>query len=357
MKEGSAVFEAAGGKVSKRMGVFYNPIMSFNRSITVVLLNSLPHKKLSVGLPMAATGVRGIRILKEVGKPLEVWFNDNSQEGVALIKKNLKQNKLVSPVSCEDGSEFLLGSKGFSYIDVDPFGSPNPFLDAAVKRLARSGVLGVTATDTAPLAGTYPKACLRKYWAMPLRNEFMHETGLRILIRKVQLVAAQYERALIPVFSYYKDHYYRVFFRCEKSKQSADKIIKEHGLLSYCPKSFKKQGSGCSAKAQVAGPLWLGSLWELKLVKEMLKNSTAATSGFLKMIEQEARVGCLGFYELGAIGKRFKLRQLPSRSRIIEQLQKKGYKAAPTHFSPEAFVVNTPNNLPFPITPRFFAGL
>ena len=43
----------------------------------------------------------------------------------------------------------ILHSKGFDYIDLDPFGSPNIFLDSAVKRLGRNGILAVTATDTA----------------------------------------------------------------------------------------------------------------------------------------------------------------------------------------------------------------
>ena len=73
-----------------------------------------------------------------------------------------------------------MNSTGFDYIDVDPFGSPNPFLDAAIKRIARDGILAVTATDTAPLCGTYTNACRRKYWAVPLRNELMHEIGIRI---------------------------------------------------------------------------------------------------------------------------------------------------------------------------------
>ena len=87
-------------------------------------------------------------------------------------------------------------------------------LDSAIKRISRNGILAVTNTDTAALTGTYPKACIRKYWSMPKRDYMMHETGLRILIRKVQLVGMQYEKALYPIFSYFKDHYFRIFFQC-----------------------------------------------------------------------------------------------------------------------------------------------
>ena len=120
----------------------------------------------------------------------------------------------------------MLESKGFDYIDIDPFGFPGRFLDAAALRIARKGILAVTATDLGALCGSFPKVCNRKYWAEPKRDYMMHETGLRILIRKIQLIGIQYEKALIPLFSYYKDHYFRIFFRCVKSKKECDKFGK-----------------------------------------------------------------------------------------------------------------------------------
>src|SRR3989344_2036986 len=162
--------------VSKNMEVFYNPIMSLNRDISVLLLNSLDKKNMQIADPLAASGIRGIRFLKELNKNKirKIYINDIDKNAVKSIKENLKLT-------------------GFDYIDIDPFGTPNPFLDAACKRLAREGIMAVTATDTSALAGTYPQACIRKYWAVPKKDAIMHETGLRILIRKIQLVGAQYE--------------------------------------------------------------------------------------------------------------------------------------------------------------------
>ena len=104
----------------------------------------------------------------------------------------------VYAVQDKDANMFILESSGFDYIDIDPFGSPNFLLDSSVKRISRGGILAVTATDTSALAGSYPDACRRKYWAEPLRSEMMHEAGLRILIRKGQLIGAQFEKALTP---------------------------------------------------------------------------------------------------------------------------------------------------------------
>ncbi len=347
MREGLAVFKASSEPATKSMGVFYNPVSSFNRSITVVLLNSLPAKELRVGMPLEATGVRGIRILKEVKKTLTVEFNDISSKAVTAIKENLKLNKLKAQVSNMDASLFLLASKGFDFIDIDPFGSPNPFLDAAVKRISRGGVLAVTATDTAPLAGTYPSVCQRKYWAIPLKNGSMHETALRILIRKVQLIGAQYDRAMTPIFSYFKDHYYRAFFMSEKSKLKTDRILSQHGWLLSCSKCLSRMPSKlnmgkckCSNKPDAAGPLWLGKLWDISLVKEMIKHSDAETKQFLDTILAEARVNGIGFIPMGALGKLYKPESLPKRDELIKRIKKAGFKASQTHFSHEGIAVD-----------------
>src|SRR3989338_11110280 len=196
--------------VSKEMQVFYNPVMGINRDISVLLLNSINNNDLQIADPLAASGIRSIRFLKELNKDKisRIYINDFDKNAVKSIKENLILNKIKyknnkkMTIENEDANLFLLKSTGFDYTDVDPFGTPNPFLDAACKRLARDGILAVTATDTSALAGTYPQACIRKYWAAPKKDALMHETGLRILIRKIQLVAAQYDKALTPIFSY-----------------------------------------------------------------------------------------------------------------------------------------------------------
>ncbi|MBW2992988.1 tRNA (guanine(10)-N(2))-dimethyltransferase, partial [Candidatus Woesearchaeota archaeon] len=192
-------------KISKKLPVFYNPVMELNRTISILVLKNVSNKNMQIGLPLAGTGIRGIRFLKELSKNKIkfIYFNDYSKKSVNLIKKNLKQNRLKSKIRLfsKDANEFILENRGFDYIDIDPFGTPNPYLDSAVKALSRNSILAVTATDTAPLAGTYPTACKRKYWASPKLDSNKHETGLRILIRKCQLIAAQYEKALTPILS------------------------------------------------------------------------------------------------------------------------------------------------------------
>jgi len=49
------------------------------------------------------------------------------------------------------------------------------FLDAAVQSCAEGGLLLVTCTDMAVLAGNAPETCYSKYGAVSLRSEACHE--------------------------------------------------------------------------------------------------------------------------------------------------------------------------------------
>ena len=316
--------------VSKDMGVFYNPVMSINRDISVLLLNSINKTNMQIADPLAASGVRSIRFFKELNrnKIKKIYINDIDKDAVNSIKKNLKINKIKNnnskiKIYNEDANLFLLNSTGFDYIDIDPFGTPNFLIDSACKRLSRGGILAVTATDTSALCGTFPNACIRKYWAVPKKGDIMHETGLRILIRKAQMVAAQYDKALTPIFSYSKEHYMRTFLRNEKGKNKADEIVKLHGMFNGC------------------GPMWLGKLWDKKLTNTMYKNlinnkilnKNKALIKFLSVIKDESKIDAVGFYDLNGISK---------KSKIKNKIKKSGYSVSDTHFKGEGIRSDIP---------------
>jgi len=329
MKEGNAELLAPAAKtVSSRMEVFYNPVMKLNRDLSVALLKAVGKKRMRIADPLAGTGIRGIRFIRELPKSqIEyVLINDKNPKAYSLINRNLRLNK-VKPgkavVTRKDASMSLLEHGPFDYIDIDPFGFPGPFIDAAVKALARNGILAVTATDTAALCGTYPKVCRRNYWAEPMHGPMMYETGLRILIRRVQLGAAGYEKALIPLFSYSRDHYMRVFLRCESGAKKADDVVSMHKAVD---------GSEFMMGKKVAGPLWTGPLWDAKLVREMLKQSPDKDAEkLLGIINAETSVNALGYFDLHYLASRHKTAN-PRIDELIRRINKKGYKAARTHF-------------------------
>jgi len=162
----------------KKSNVFYNPVMEFNRDVSIMVLNALNKKDILDGL--AGTGIRGVRIANEVGG--NVTVNDVNKEAYKIIKRNIKLNNLYNAFAENKKLNTLLSENRFDYIDVDPFGSPACFIDSAMRAIKKDGVLGVTATDTATLCSVYPKTCLRRYSATPLKTGYAKEIGLRILI-------------------------------------------------------------------------------------------------------------------------------------------------------------------------------
>lgn len=305
-------------KLSRKTEIFYNPVMKTNRDLSIAVLNAWQKNQLQIADPFAASGIRSIRFLKELPKEKikNIAMNDYSEKAIESIKENLSLNfpqKSLVEIFCTEANLFLLKSNGFDYIDIDPFGTPVPFLDAACKRLSRDGILAVTATDTSALAGTFPDACRRKYGAIPLRGPMMHEIGVRILIKKCQEVAGQYEKALLPIFSYAKDHYYRIFFQCEKGRTRADRILEQQGMLNS------------------AGPLWLGRLWDEDFVRKM-KTEQEETEKFLQIIKKEAAIPSVGFYDIHAVCKKNHL-EIPKYEPLLAAIEKAGYAVARTHFS------------------------
>ncbi|MDD5086952.1 MAG: tRNA (guanine(10)-N(2))-dimethyltransferase [Candidatus Nanoarchaeia archaeon] len=357
INEGKVRFKSyVGDKISKKLPVFYNPVMKLNRDVSVLLLDSVDKKEMQLALPLAATGIRGIRFLIELKKEKVkfISFNDKSDEAVKLIKGNLKLNKIKSKDKIKifnlDANNFLLNSKGFDYIDIDPFGSPNFLLDSAVKRIARNGILAVTATDTAALCGSSKNACLRKYWSKALKNEFCHEIGLRILIKKIQEVASQHDKALKPIFSYSKDHYFRIFFHCEKGKKKADEIIKNHGYVLYCKDCLFRETAAdvfnskecpfCNSKLDYAGKLWLGQLWDKKIVTKMNKEAKKTKDKdlikLMQIITDESKINSVGFYDIAKVVKHNKLKHVPKKELLIKEIKKAKLKVAETHIRPNS---------------------
>lgn len=347
-------------KISKEMPVFYNPVMKLNRDVAVLLLNSIEKKNMQIALPLAATGIRGVRFLLELKKSIikNISFNDKNSKAVKLIKNNLKLNKIKLnkkiKVSKLDANLFILNSKGFDYIDIDPFGSPNFLLDSAIKRLAREGILAVTATDTGALCGSYKNACLRKYSGKPLRNEFCHDLGLRILIFKIQTIAAQYDKALIPMFSYSREHYFRIFFECIKGKKKVDELIKNNGYIVYCSSCLfrkttkdifnQKKCPVCGLVLEYAGKLWLGQLWDKKLVTKMNQDAKKSNNKelikLMQIINNESKISSVGFYDVAKVVKHNKLKSVPKKDLLIKEIKKSGFKVAETHIRPNSIRSN-----------------
>ena len=337
--EGKAVLNIEVPKiVSKEMTIFYNPVMKLNRDLTIAFLEA-EGRSLRISDPLAGTGIRAIRIMNELHPSVvdSLLVNDGNEHFPASFKERLKENKVSDEkikISNKDASVFLLESPMVDYIDIDPFGSPVPFLDAAVKKIKLGGLLAVTATDTAALCGTSVKACRRKYWSEPLRTSVMKEVAVRILIRRVQLVGASEEVALVPVLSYAHEHYFRIFFvRVRGGSDAIDQILKNHKTCYWCSTCQSAALEPCKHSSTAFGPVWTGTLQNQAKIEKALKASKEKNAQkFLEGLFLESQLDVFGFFDLHAICKVHSL-ACPAFSEVISELEKKKFSARRTIFS------------------------
>ena len=137
---------------------------------------------------MTASGLRALRYTLEVAEVGGVVANDLDPQAVAALRENMRRNGLdedrIQP-STGDGVAVMQRSKPpegtrFEAVELDPYGSAAPFLDAAMQSVAEGGLLMVTCTDLAVLCATYPEACHAKC-ASAARAALRHLRALRRL--------------------------------------------------------------------------------------------------------------------------------------------------------------------------------
>lgn len=368
--ENTAVINSQLAKViSKDVSVFYNPIMKHNRDTCVAVIQAMcqrasekKQKEFSLGLALEASGIRGIRLAHEafVQYPqihATILMNDRDERAVNAMKQNIAQNhcskisNVAFDLTTKSAELALLEHASFDYVDIDPYGSPNPFLDSAVKRVKHKGVLAVTATDLAALCGSQPLAARRKYDAVVVRHACRHEWGLRLLIRKVQLVAAQLEIGAVPLLCYFKDHYYRCYFIMMHSRRVVDQLLAQHKLIAvndangvYVENCIDLADLSQLKARHTFGPLYVGPLQSVATNLAPLQTILSQDSFFHNYFaENEQNV--IGFYKSDFVAQEEKFCQVNTLATCIKQLNDAGFLATRTHFDTQGIKTNAPKNV------------
>jgi len=320
---------------------FYNPAMEESRDISVAVVQVLVNefdREIDVLDGLASIGARGLRIANEVEGNFNVVLNDWSKEAIEIAKKSIEHNNLPNiKTRCED-LNVLLCKERFHYIDIDPFGSPVPYINIAVRSVLPDGILAVTATDTATLCGVYRKTCIRRYSSKPLRTWSMHEIGLRILLGYIIREGARFDKALYPIFSYSKNYYMRAYFKAKKGAKKADELVKNVDTLKTYDFDLREKE---------VGPLWIGNLHDkgflVSLRDVIRKKSFRKKRDIEKLVDR-----CLDeidmpplFYDINALASYFK-RSPPKIFRMMKVLEKEGYRVSRTHFRDTSFKTDAP---------------
>jgi tRNA(guanine-26,N2-N2) methyltransferase len=148
----------------------------------------------------------------------------------------------------------------FDNVDLDPYGSAAPFLDASLASLVDGGLLAVTCTDMAVLAGAHMDTCRARYGAIPARGKHFGEQALRILLGTIETAANRQRKTVRALASVCVDFYVRVFVTVHNSPLDAVTAGARLANLHQCTgcDAFWLWPLGRSGKDRVSGLAWPG---------------------------------------------------------------------------------------------------
>lgn len=251
---------------------------------------------------LAATALRSIRYVKEIPGVKQVVVNDLDEAAVQAAKRNTDYNQVdPSKIRVQQGDAIgamhasSAAKQRFDVIDLDPYGSASPFLDAAVQCVQDGGLLCVTCTDMGVLSGGHPETCYAKYGSMPTKGKYLHEMALRIVLHALEAQANRYRRHIVPVLSLSIDFYVRLFVRVFTSaaevKKACTKAAYVHQSLgcgsfflhpvgkisrnNYNPSLSTGDGvcPQTGKRFKIGGPIWSPPIHDTAWVESLLERS------------------------------------------------------------------------------------
>ncbi|KAL9135807.1 MAG: hypothetical protein Q9175_002983 [Cornicularia normoerica] len=263
---------------------------------------------------LSATGLRALRYAREIPMATTITANDLSSSATASIKLNADHNKLSNKINPTTGDAIehmhraaaraAGGPMYYHVIDLDPYGTAAPFLDAAVRAIVDGGLLCVTCTDAGVFASLgYLEKTYSQYGGLPLKGPHAHEGGLRLILHAIATSAARYGLAIEPLLSLSIDFYARVFVRIHHSPVEVKFLVSKTMVVYSCDAGCgawsvqhlartreKKAKNGdtfynyspalapsanthcehCGFKTHQAGPMWGGPLHNPHFIQRIL---------------------------------------------------------------------------------------
>ena len=402
--------EGRRGPATKGGGAFLNPAMAGSRTRSVLLLqHAIESGMLGDGTiyaldGLSATGVRARRWLNELppesAERLDVVMGDLDDESLSWARSN----HLEFPPSHGKGElnavrgdlRAMVLNHGRHWVDIDPYGSPVPFLDTAVQSLARGAVIEVSATDTAALTGSSKGPLLRRYGARVRTDGLAHDSALRVLLATLARTAAKHDRAIVPLMSIWDSHHLRVSARTIKRKGAASDVEENLGWRVHSP-SPEEVGASIAAglhpetsleilpmncmlplshpvtrdDARVSGPLWVGNMGDEGAMSSMTEERALSlctapydsedvagwsekdferearrVSRSVRNLEEESRViGSPHHIVVDDLSSWLEMPGPPSPRLLADCLEERGFKAGLTHYGNPSIRTDAPWDL------------
>ena len=385
--------------------VFYNPAMAGSRTRSVILMKNiiesgfLGDSEIYAIDGLSASGLRARRWLNELPESLaermRITICDLNEKSLDwAIKNHLRfppnHGKGILKQRQGDFRTAVL-DQGWHWVDVDPFGSPMPFLDTAIQSLARRAILEVSATDTAALTGSSKTALLRRYGARVKTDGLAHDSGMRVLLACIARNAASHDRSIQPILSIWDSHHLRVSVKVTKSIKISNELENNLGwrisgpkidevLASMDAKLMPKSSTESlpmhcflplsypidRKDKRISGPLWIGPIGDPEVMSSFTEEEglSLCTTNFeeenllswterdfdlekrrilrsIRYIEDEAEVAdCQQLILTDDLASWQDQGSPPSPNIMIQLLREEGFKAARSHYSKPSFRTN-----------------
>ena len=341
-------------KVPPKKPAFFNPRAKINRDFSIIayaafLKNFEGPKIFLEGL--AGIGARGLRVSNEL-EIENLVINDLNPTALEMAKHSAKLNgienvEFAEKEVCRFLSKYSKKGERGTIVDIDPFGSPAAFFDCGIRATMHGGMLSTAATDLQVLNGLFQAACKRKYGGIPVRVGYGNEIAIRLVLGCLRTVAARLGVKVEPIFVESDMHYYRTYVRVFNKPDQEENT----GYILHCKNcghrkislELQNECELCKSKISVAGPLWIGKIFDKEFVKNMLDgiielNVDKICKKTLEKNFDEAELPGT-YYTLDEIAAKTKSSP-PKLENLITELKNNNFNASVTAFNPTGFRTN-----------------
>jgi tRNA (guanine26-N2/guanine27-N2)-dimethyltransferase len=360
--------------------IFYNPTQTFNRDLTCLVISAFRSRcdsALNILEAFAASGLRSIRYAQEIPNVHSVIANDSDPQAISVIDRNIELNhvsRIVRSSLCDAALLLANHRKSFQVIDVDPYGTSAAFLEASVQSVCDGGLLCVNSTDGRSLCGTRADSAYSSYQSIPLRTEFSHEFGIRVLLTALIGAAARCGRSVEPLLSLSISFYFRVFVTVRDRRGDSKVTAASTSLCFYSQDSqafwlqpigvCQQQGTARTIRPAslqiphstdpwtngpllIGGPVYTGKLHDTEFCRQLF--DVLPSMQFVSTADRiKATLStCLAelespfYYNFDALCSLVKC-QCPSRVMLRSALKRAGFESSLTHCRPGMIKTNAP---------------
>ncbi|KAM0685902.1 tRNA methyltransferase 1 [Conglomerata obtusa] len=370
--------EEGDARIKNNGKVFYNPAQKFNRDLTLLVIKEYIKDKKDVNIfeAMSASGLRGIRFIKEIENSCNIYLNDMDEDAIDGIRENLKLNNIeeikdhyfkyknkniyLSKENCH--SVMYKNANKFDVIDIDPFGCCTAFVDTAIATIKDGGLLCLTSTDTGVLCNNVKK-CYIKYNSIIRKTPACHELALRVLLGYVCKAAGKFNKHIEPILSVSVDFYMRIYLRVKKG--NFKKSYEDVSFYLFCScfntieiqmeKKYKIENSNCNYcndKLNLCGPFYNKAIINKEFISKLLLTvDDLRIKGICMLLHDE--IDTFLYYSVPDLCHKYKKSCIPMIA-LISALTNLGYKFSYSHCKINSFKTNASVQILYDIINKYF---